>query len=649
MPVPVARVRTASLCSSLLVLGSMLSTSADNWPPPSLALFPPYRVSTETPVELWAALPSAEVCGSARDGVTPQCVASVTVTSVSNRGLPAATSTTNWTFTPSTTPWARQSVAAFNLSGWHGVIHIDATITGGSAASLVTQQWPYEVIQTPTASTRLIDGAFVDIVHWSASEGAPYNEALREMTSEEWRGQIFDMAAVGIRTATLQALFINNLYPGSPSISCDNYTGVALYPSQIYPRERADFATAGGGRIDAEAATNFTDDSDKLEAILSAADAANMSVFVGLGNFAWFTFNEEALQWTQRVATEVWERYGWHQSFYGWYAAGEMAGDFSSGGPNTTQTVLDMTQFFDGLGNFSANALLPFHGTSSTNMSRAPSLLPVMLAINSGGVMEHAHTPAGGWIRVASAVDVFAVFGFARIPDSPTAAEMRTLCTEAGASFWVDMELFSDDMSSGLVPKTFEQVRIELEQYNDAPQIGCAYEYTGQMSGASPAPPGLQSSAAQALYTAYEQYYLEVLNGDHPWPPCLVPESNGTVVYTAATSDAGLCAPAPGENVSHVHYIGIACNMSSSGVDTEAMGILWTSMATSDPRPGLDPADCAWSRANNPGDIPGYFGTACGAAPAEILLPTRACSAGWRDSSEKVGVTPARTDVDTLV
>eukprot|EP00750_Incisomonas_marina_P031586 INCI8243.6.p1 GENE.INCI8243.6~~INCI8243.6.p1 ORF type:complete len:670 (+),score=93.98 INCI8243.6:207-2216(+) len=604
-------------------------------------LFPPYRVSRQSLVELWVAVADAGVCGDYKRAGSgaPQCVASVTATGPSPSGAAPLTTTTNWTFSPSATatPWARLKVAALNVSQWHGRIQIEVTVAAAAATGvavaepLLIQRWQYEVINTSTASTRLIDGAFIDIVHWSGSEGQPFNEALRQMTAADWRGQIMDMAAAGIRTATIQALFINNLYPGSPAISCDNYTGVALYPSDIYPRDRADFATAGGGVIDAEAATNFTDSEDKLEAIFSAADAANVSIFVGLGNFAWFTFNDEALTWAQRVAAEVWERYGRHRSFYGWYAASEMAGDFSSGGPNTTQTVLEMTAFFDGFGNFSESQLPALTGNNDNNTIRAPSLLPVMLAINSGDVIAHAHAPAGGWVRVAAAVDVLAVFGFARIPNSPTAAQMQSLCAEAGAAFWVDMELFSDDMSAGLVPKTFADVRLELEQYNDAPQIGCAYEYTAQMSGPSHAPEGLQSLGARDLYSAYQQYYLSVLRGDHPWPPCLTPDSNGTLTYTLSTADPGLCAPAVGSNVSHVHYVGRSCapddaagTGARSGGET---GILWTSMATSDPRSGLQPSDCAWSRTGNPQDVAGYFGTSCGGAPpTRVLLPTRVCT-----------------------
>eukprot|EP01046_Picozoa_sp_COSAG06_P013005 COSAG06_NODE_778_length_12377_cov_54.670875_9_plen_105_part_00 len=65
--------------------------------------------------------------------------------------------------------------------------------------------------------------------------------------------------------------------------------GVALYPSKVYPRGSANFSTANGvpPRIDSEKASDFTDTADKVEAILTAADKHNVSVFIGLGSYAW--------------------------------------------------------------------------------------------------------------------------------------------------------------------------------------------------------------------------------------------------------------------------------------------------------------------------------------------------------------------------
>lgn len=51
----------------------------------------------------------------------------------------------------------------------------------------------------------------------------------------------------------------------------------------------------------------------------------------------------------------------------------------------------------------------------------------------------------------------------------------------------------------------------------------------------------------------------------------------------------------------------------------------WQSMKTLDPRPGVSPANCEWSRDGNPGDVASYFGTSCGVCPTAISIPTTVC------------------------
>lgn len=380
---------------------------------PNMVLFPPHRVSSLAPVELWVALPPSE-CSST-------CHATVTIRSVfggegTNRSYPISCRTK--------TPWGRVRAAKLDLSAFPtgSLIIVAEVVATGTADSrqahvvLARRRWTYELVHTGVRSTRLLDGAFIDIVHWSGSEGAPFNDALRRMSVADWVGQIADMAAAGIRTAVVQAVFINNQYPGGGT-TCDTYPGVPLYPSRTYSRDKANFSAAGGGRIDAKAATEFADTSDKLEAILAAADAHDVSVFIGLGNFAWFTFTPEALCWTKRVATEIWLRYAArHRSLYGWYLAGEMDGALSLGGPDRRQTVTDLSDFVQKFRQFATQQLEPVGGINDTSPPRVPSLLPVMLAINSDRVMQYAHTPAGGWSRILSHLDVLAAFGFSRIP-----------------------------------------------------------------------------------------------------------------------------------------------------------------------------------------------------------------------------------------
>ena len=184
----------------------------------AMALFPPHRVSTKTPVQLWLSVPPS---------LAGKQVSLKVSAALDSRNQTAQ----QWTLSFKTlaVPWQRQLATSLDLASLqHGRLTLTADLSVGKASSHanhLSRSWKYEVVDTGVVGTRLLDGAFIDLVHWSAAEGKPYNEALRQMTGSEWAGQIADMAAAGIRTATIQALFLNNLYPTSPNKTCDGYPG----------------------------------------------------------------------------------------------------------------------------------------------------------------------------------------------------------------------------------------------------------------------------------------------------------------------------------------------------------------------------------------------------------------------------------------
>lgn len=82
---------------------------------------------------------------------------------------------------------------------------------------------------------------------------------------------IFLKKEVGIKTAILQAVFINNYEVKQHNDTCIEYNGSALYPSEIFPNPFP----------------KFTNHEDKVEAILAASDKYGIKVFFGVGNFGW--------------------------------------------------------------------------------------------------------------------------------------------------------------------------------------------------------------------------------------------------------------------------------------------------------------------------------------------------------------------------
>ena len=143
--------------------------------------------------------------------------------------------------------------------------------------------------------------------------------------------------------------------------------------------------------------------------------------------------------------------YGHHRSLYGWYIAGESSGVPSS--PPTTFAEMDV--FFSEFRRFASQDLKPIARRADSGTS-VPALLPIMFSINTAGAMSVTDSPSGGWSGVLRHLDVLAAFGFARLANSATAAQLTQLSQQNNASFWIDMELFRADMSQGLLPKDFK-------------------------------------------------------------------------------------------------------------------------------------------------------------------------------------------------
>lgn len=198
-----------------------------------------------------------------------------------------------------------------DTDGMSGENEISLKIESASGQKhLVTR--PFEVVKSEIRSTRQIDGAWAGLYHWSEEEGRHWNKDIKELTADQWRELVKSMHSVGMDVVVIQEVFRNNDYVGQHSTTVENYQGRAFYPSKLYP-----------GRMPIAS-------EDPVEAILSEADELGMSVFVGVGMFAWFDFTAESLNWHKRVASELWERYGHHSSFYGFYISEECAGNLYS-------------------------------------------------------------------------------------------------------------------------------------------------------------------------------------------------------------------------------------------------------------------------------------------------------------------------------
>lgn len=341
-------------------------------------------------------------------------------------------------------------------------------LTATAVARTHRAERPLDILRCPVRSTGRIGGAWVGLYHWSEEEGRLWNADIRKMTDADWRGLVRAMHEIGMDVIVLQEVFRNQAYVGKHTIERDGYRGKAFYPSRLCP-DRMPIAAR-----------------DPVEAILSEADAHGMSVFMGVGCYAWFDFTSGSLAWHKRVADELWERYGHHASFYGWYVSEEIAGHLGTDDRRRRELVA----FFRA---FQAHC-----------RAKAPDK-PVMLATNCHRVRQGLDF----YPDFLAHCDILCPFGFHRMPaDDMTGQDvarlLQRLCDEAGAHLWMDLEVFLFGSQRELYPRPISGLIKDLQQFGQFEKILC-YQFPGLLNAPWAAlKPG--GEATVKLYQDYARY-----------------------------------------------------------------------------------------------------------------------------------------------
>ena len=356
-----------------------------------------------------------------------------------------------------------------------GVFTLKFEFTDRSGNRIGSREWMYEVIPTGIKSSTLIDGCWIDLYHWDENEGRWFNKALRELTEEDWKEQIRSMSRIGIRGVVIQNLFYINEYVGINKLTLENYYGKAFYPSKLYPY-----------RFDIRA-------KNVVSAILEAADECNMHVLMGVGLFAWFDFSAISLEWHKRVAKELYDMYGHHNSFYGYYISEEIPGSLYDDWPPIRDRWVEIVTFFR---KFKAY------------VNKFSPTKPVALAPNN----IRFHEFEAEWSEILNNIDILLPFAFARDLEHLNIKEISDICQKSSTHFWVDMEIFKNPFNNGLVPKEIDELIREIRIYDDVEQI-YGYEYTGLLNDPN-CPHDLGGEAAKKTYMEYLGYYKK-LNHDY--------------------------------------------------------------------------------------------------------------------------------------
>ena len=306
-----------------------------------------------------------------------------------------------------------------------------------------------EVVESDIRSIQQISGAWAGIYHWSEIEGKHWNKDIKKMTDEQWKELVRSMHKVEMDMIVIQEVFRNEQYVGKHNTTVDSYAGKAFYPSGLYP-----------GRMDITA-------EDPIEAILSEADRLGMNVLVGVGIFAWFDFTPESLEWHKRVAKELWDMYGHHESFYAFYVSEE-----SGGGLDNWEQQPDMRK------KRKADIVNFFKEFKSYCNSFAPGK-PIMLATNSFEVPNGMDT----YPALLEYLDILCPFGFARMPagdlTGKEAADMlQEACNKAKSHLWFDLEAFLFNPDNSLYPRPIEEIIHDLNLFSNFEKILC-YQFPG--------------------------------------------------------------------------------------------------------------------------------------------------------------------------
>ncbi len=367
-----------------------------------------------------------------------------------------------------------------DLSGLQGEYRIEARLKE-EGRLLRSRIMPFEVVQSGQVSTGMIDGAWISLVHWSDDEAQRFNPRLKTAEGPDWVSHIEGMHRLGINTVVVQNLFHNNAYVNQHRQTAETYPGQSFYPSRFAPARYP---------IPCD---------DPVEIVLQTADRLGMTVFVGIGMYAWFDLSRESLKWHLEVTREVFGRYGHHPSLYGWYIPEEMFGD-----------LLDNPLFFyEG----HERDITDFFAEYKGLIRNLTPTKPILFAINNADF----NRKADHWRTILQNIDILTPFGFARNPDN-NLDSMIELCHECQTRLWVDFELFRFPFPDGLRPKDFDVMLRELADYRQSETV-LGYQYTGILESPDSR---LQLGGEETVraFNRYLEFYDQVRQSGYCVPVC---------------------------------------------------------------------------------------------------------------------------------
>jgi hypothetical protein len=333
-----------------------------------------------------------------------------------------------------------------------------------------------EILAANTRSTKAIGGAWISFYHWSEKEGKMWNPVIKQLSDDQWKQMINGMHKIGMEVVVIQESFRNQENVGKHTMEVNGYHGKAYYPSKLYT-----------GRMPIAA-------KDPMEAVLSEADKLGMHVFMGVGMYAWFDYTTASLAWHKKVAKELWEMYGQHPSFYGFYVSEEGMGSLDCFETDTLKQPARRKEVLNFFKEFT-----PFC------KQLAPDK-PVMFAPNGWGVGR----ANGAYTGLLKNVDIISPFAFARMPKGDLSGKdainlLQQYCDQAKSHLWLDLEAFLFNEKEGyLYPRPMHEIKQDLDQFNSFEKVIC-YQYPGVFNDPK-MPVRVGEPSTVQLYLNYQKY-----------------------------------------------------------------------------------------------------------------------------------------------
>ena len=373
---------------------------------------------------------------------------------------------------PESSLLVRDTLFTEGLSGKYQVV---AEISKGLKTTTLVR--PIEIVPSEVRSPLTIDGAWTGLYHWSEQEALHWNKDIRKLTADDWKGVIRAMHHIGMDVVVVQELFRKDAYVNHHDMTAETYDGAAYYPTEIVD-SRVEIACE-----------------DPLEAIMEEADRLGMSVFPGIGLYAWFDYSQESLEWHKTVTEDILDRYGHHESFYGFYVSEEAGGSLD----NWEKNPEDRKKY--------AAEMISFFREYSSFCKELSPAKPIMLATNCFGI----NGCDAVYAELLKYLDILCPFGFSRMEEGDlsakeAASKLQQWCDNAGCHLWMDLEAFTFNPDGSLSPRSFNSIKDDLNTFTGFEKVLC-YQYPGVFSNPS-FHPQVGEDASRKLYTDYMAYRM---------------------------------------------------------------------------------------------------------------------------------------------